>query len=69
MERAQVLILSLLPFRSLGIFVLSSLTQLDINEYLAIDGGGNAHNGYMARMLPGEVELVAECTGLPEGDV
>ena len=37
-----------------------------INEYLTIDGGGNVsdlvfmHNCCMARMLPGEVELVSE---------
>ena len=35
----------LLPFRSLGIFVLSTMPQASsvscINEYLAVDGGGN----------------------------
>ena len=47
---------------------LSSLSC--INEYLAIDGGGNvsdlvvARNCSVARMLPREVELVAEWTGL-----
>ena len=41
-----------------------------INEYLAIDGGGNvsdlvlARNCCLARMLPGEAELVSEWTGL-----
>ena len=42
-----------------------------INEYLAIDSGGNmsdlvfARNCCMVRMLPGEAELVSEWTGLP----
>ena len=42
-----------------------------INEYLAIDSGGNvsdlalAGNCCLARMLPGEAELVSEWTGLP----
>ena len=42
-----------------------------INEYLAIGSGGNvrdlalAHNCCLARMLPGEAELVSEWTGLP----
>ena len=42
-----------------------------INEYLAIDSGGNvsdlalARNFCVARMLPGEAELVSEWTGLP----
>ncbi len=42
-----------------------------INQYLAIDSGGNvsdlvvARNGCMARMLPGEAELVSQWTGLP----
>ena len=42
-----------------------------INEYLAIDSGGNmsdlvfARNCCMARMLPGEAELVSEWKGLP----
>ena len=60
---------SLLPFRKLGIFVLSighfrSLSC--INEYLAIDSGGNVsdlalgRNCCLARMLPGEAELVSE---------
>ena len=41
-----------------------------INEYLAIDSGGNvsdlvvARNCCMTRMLPGEAELVSEWTGL-----
>ena len=41
------------------------------NEYLAMDSGGNvsdlvvARNCCMARMVPREVELVAEQTGLP----
>ena len=42
-----------------------------INEYLAIDSGGHvsdlvfARNCSIARMLPGEAELVSEWTGLP----
>ena len=42
-----------------------------INKYLAIDSGGNvsdlvvARICCMARMLPGEAELVSEWTGLP----
>ena len=42
-----------------------------MNEYLAIDRGGNvsdlvfARNCSMTRMLPGEAELVSEWTGLP----
>ena len=42
-----------------------------INEYLAIDSGGNvsdlalARNCCLARMLPGEADLVLEWTGLP----
>ena len=42
-----------------------------INEYLAIDSSGNvsdlvvARNCCMARMLPGEAELVSAWTGLP----
>ena len=42
-----------------------------INEYLAIDSGGNvsdlvaARNCCMARMLPEEAEMVSEWTGLP----
>ena len=41
-----------------------------INEYLAIDSGGNvsdfalARNCCLARMLPGEAELVSDWTGL-----
>ena len=41
-----------------------------INEYLSIDSGGNvsdlalARNCCLARMLPGEAELVSEWTGL-----
>ena len=57
--------LSLLPFRRLGIF--RSLHRRPcslscINEYLAIDSGGNvsdlvlARNCCLARMLPGEAE-------------
>ena len=52
----------LLPFRRLGIFVLSIDAPVDsaqcINEYLAIDSGGNvshlvvARNCCLARMLP-----------------
>ena len=48
-------------FRSLNDFSLSC-----INEYLAIDSGGYvresafARNCCMARMLPGEAELVSE---------
>ena len=57
-------------------FSFSSLTPLltqlylYINEYLAIDSGGNvsglvlARNCCLARMLPGEAELVAERMGL-----
>ena len=60
---------SLLPFRTLGIFVLSIGRPCSlgcINEYLAIDSGGNvgdlalASNCCLARMLPGEAELVSE---------
>ena len=46
-----------------------------INEYLAIDSGGNvsdsvfARNCCMARMLPGEAELVSEWTRVPGGEV
>ena len=42
-----------------------------INEYLAVDSGGNvsdlslARNSCLARMLPGEAELLSEWTGLP----
>ena len=58
----------LLPFRRLGIFVLSIDAPVDsaINEYLAIESGGNvsdlvlARNCCLARMLPGEAELVSE---------
>ena len=59
----------LLPFQILGIFVLS-IDKCCINEYLTIDGGGNvsdlvlARNCCLARMLPGEAELVSEWTGL-----
>ena len=59
-----------ISFRRLGIFVLSIDALVDselcINEYLAIDGDGNvsdlvvARNCCMARMLPGEAELVSE---------
>ena len=62
----------LLPFRRLGIFILSIDAPIDsaINEYLAINSGGNvsdlvlARNCCLARMLPGEAELVSEWTGL-----
>ena len=53
---------SLLPFRRLGIFVLSIDALVDP----AIDSGGNvsdlalARNCCLARMLPGEAELVLE---------
>ena len=53
---------ALLPFRRLGIFVLSIAVPVDsaVNEYLAIDSGGNvsdlARNCCLARMLPGEAE-------------
>ena len=56
---------SLLPFRRFGIFVLSIDAPVD-SEYLAIDGGANvsdlalARNCCLARMLPGEAELVSE---------
>ena len=53
----------LVPFRRLGIFVLSIDAPVDcLSEYLAIDSGGNAsdlvfsHNCSIARMLPGEAE-------------
>ena len=55
----------LLLFLRLGIFVLSidALVDSAVNEYLAIDSGGNvsdlvlARNCCLARMLPGEAEL------------
>ena len=58
----------LIPFRRLCIFVLFTDVPVDsaVNEYLAIDSGGNvsdlvlARNCCMARMLPGEAELVSE---------
>ena len=62
----------LLPFRRLGIFVLSIDALVDSAvyiEYLTIDSGGNvsdlvvARNCCMARMFPGEGELVSK--GLP----
>ena len=43
-----------------------------INEYLAIDSGGNVsdvvlvRNCSLARMLPGGAELVSEWTGMPD---
>ena len=58
-----------LPFRRLGISfspLTPQLTQLIINEYLAIDSGGHvsdlvvARNCCMARMLPGEAAFVSE---------
>ena len=63
----------LLPFRRLGMFVLSidAPVHSAVNEYLAIDSGGNvsdlvfARNCCMARMLTGEAKLVSEWTGLP----
>ena len=57
---------SLLPFRRLGIFILSIDVPVHSAEYLAIDSGGNvsdlvfARNCCLARMLPGEAELVSE---------
>ena len=61
----------LLPFRTLGIFVLSIDAPVEsavgpINDYLSIYGGGNvsdlvvAPNCCLARMLHGEAELVSE---------
>ena len=58
----------LLPFRRLGIFVLSIDAPVDsaVNEYLAIDSGWHVsdlvvgRNCCMTRMLPGEAELVSE---------
>ena len=55
---------ALLLFRRLGIFVLSIGAPVDsaVNEYLAIDSGGNVsdlvfeRNCSIARMLPGEAE-------------
>ena len=69
---------SLLPFRRLGISVVSIDAPVDscrciLNEYLAIDSGGNvidlviARTCCTARMLPREAELVSELTGLPGG--
>ena len=64
----------LLPFRRLGIFVLSIDAPSWLScthEYLAIDSGGHAsdlvvaRNCCMTRILPGEAELVSEWTGLP----
>ena len=57
----------LVPFGRLGIFLLSIDAPVysavfNINEYLAIDSGGNvsdlvlARNCCLARMLPGEAE-------------
>ena len=52
----------LLPFRRLGIFVLSIDAPVDSAEYLAIHSGGNvsdlvfARNCSIARMLPGELD-------------
>ena len=59
---------SVCMFRRLGISVLSIDALIDsaVNEYLAIDSGGNvsdlvlAHNCCLARMIPGEAELVSE---------
>ena len=60
----------LLPFRRLGIFVLSIDALVDstvLKEYLAIDSGGNVSDlvvarncCIVARMLSGEAELVLE---------
>ena len=55
---------ALLLFRRLGIFVLTIDAPVDsaVNEYLAIDSGGNvsdlvfARNCCLARMLPGKAE-------------
>ena len=72
---------SLLPFRRLGIFVLSIIrypcSLSCINEYMAIesaiDSGGNvsdlalARNCCLARMLPGEAELVSESEQVCQG--
>ena len=50
--------------------LLLSIVDSAVNEYLAIDSGGNvsdlvvARNCCLARMLPGEAELVSEWTGL-----
>ena len=57
-----------LLFRRLGIFVLFTDAPVDsaVNEYLAIDSGGNvsdlvvARNCCLARMVPREAELVSE---------
>ena len=64
----------LLPFRRLSIFVLSTMPNSlsCVNEDLATDSGGNmnevfARNYCVARILPREVELVSEWTGLPGG--
>ena len=60
---------TLLPFLSLGIFVLFTTpqsTQMFIIEYIAKYSGGNvsalvvARNCCMTIMLPGEAELVSE---------
>ena len=64
----------LLPFRRVGIFVVSIDAPVDtaVFEYLAIDSGENgiqiqdshanvvAHTCCMTRMLPREAELVSE---------
>ena len=65
----------LLEFRRLGVFILywPPSWLICINEYLAIDSGGNvsdlvvARNCCLARMLPGEAELVSEWKCLPGG--
>ena len=51
----------LLPFQSLGIFVLSMRPQATkhINEYLAIDSGGNV-SGYSLRVLAAWLECFQE---------
>ena len=59
---------TLLPFRSLGIFVLFTTPQ-STQLYKWVPGGHVsdlvvARNCCMTRMLPGEAELVSEWTGL-----
>ena len=64
----------LLPFRRFGNFCFLHWCPCwlsCIDEYLAVESGGNvidlvvARNCCLARMLPGEDELVSEWTGLP----
>ena len=67
-ESLFVTVSKILHFRSLHWWPCSLSC---INEYLAKDSGGNvsdlalARNCCLARMLPGEAELVSEWTGLP----